>query len=447
MKKNLIVVSVLALALILSPLSGIGLGVSADEGNTPAVLSVSGNQGTVSGNQGSVSGDDFTPTATPAPTDPTETPAPTTAPVDQIVDELNKVLDENSDAAAEEVVAALREAVDGDIAEIGTAMTESREFRDKVESLEKKYAEEKGITIKEPVVTDAAKQYVDSGKVGIVGAAFNASPGTTSVKLWMDEAEKPDNLKELPGNYKTLALDITAYYDEFPIEGITDMPMTITMSVPAGFNAGRMEIRHYAYHLDTTYDTLDFVLNDDGTISFSVISFSTFAFIEAPSSSEPGTDTPSTPSKSTGSNTKQQDNLESLIASAAPGTIVRITKEQNINSLSNGVMKQLVKRGDVALEMEYTYNGVDYHIIIPAGLAENNDIPWYGPPYLSSYYSNYAVNANFVNPVSSVYVVQRGDTLSRIARRNNTTVAKLAAVNPQIKNVNRIMPGQIITIQ
>ncbi len=469
MKKNLIVVSVLALALILSPLSGIGLGVSADEGNTPAVLSVSGNQGTVSGNQGSVSGDDVTPTATPAPTDPTETPAPTdptetpaptdptetpaptdptetpaptTAPVDQIVDELNKVLDENSDAAAEEVVAALREAVDGDIAEIGTAMTESREFRDKVESLEKKYAEEKGITIKEPVVTDAAKQYVDSGKVGIVGAAFNASPGT-SVKLWMDEAEKPDNLKELPGNYKTLALDITAYYDEFPIEGITDMPMTITMSVPAGFNAGRMEIRHYAYHLDTTYDTLDFVLNDDGTISFSVISFSTFAFIEAPSSSEPGTDTPSTPSKSTGSNTKQQDNLESLIASAAPGTIVRITKEQNINSLSNGVMKQLVKRGDVALEMEYTY----YHIIIPAGLAENNDIPWYGPLYLSSYYSNYAVNANFVNPVSSVYVVQRGDTLSRIARRNNTTVAKLAAVNPQIKNVNRIMPGQIITIQ
>lgn len=126
MKKNLIVVSVLALALILSPLSGIGLGVSADEGNTPAVLSVSGNQGTVSGNQGSVSGDDVTPTATPAPTDPTETPAPTdptetpaptdptetpaptTAPVDQIVDELNKVLDENSDAAAEEVVAALR---------------------------------------------------------------------------------------------------------------------------------------------------------------------------------------------------------------------------------------------------------------------------------------------------------------------------------------------------
>ena len=74
----------------------------------------------------------------------------------------------------------------------------------------------------------------------------------TSVKLWMDEAEKPDNLKELPGNYKTLALDITAYYDEFPIEGITDMPMTITMSVPAGFNASRMEIRHYAYHLDTT---------------------------------------------------------------------------------------------------------------------------------------------------------------------------------------------------
>ena len=183
------------------------------------------------------------PSETPAPTDPTETPVPTAPPTDQIVDDLNKVLDENSDAPAEEVVAALREAVDGDIAEIGTAMTESKEFRDKVESLEQKYAAEKSITMNAPVVTDGAKQFVDAGKVGIVGAAFNANPGS-AVSLWMDQAEKPENLKALPDNYKAVALDIKVYCDDISMRGDMDMPMTITMPVPAGFDAGRLVIRH-----------------------------------------------------------------------------------------------------------------------------------------------------------------------------------------------------------
>lgn len=32
-------------------------------------------------------------------------------------------------------------------------------------------------------------------------------------------------------------------------------------------------------------------------------------------------------------------------------------------------MKELLKKGDVSLEMEYTYEGVDYRIYIPAGTA------------------------------------------------------------------------------
>ncbi|MDE6673535.1 MAG: LysM peptidoglycan-binding domain-containing protein, partial [Acetatifactor sp.] len=118
----------------------------------------------------------------------------------------------------------------------------------------------------------------------------------------------------------------------------------------------------------------------------------------------------------------------------------------NINSLSNSVMQQLAKRGDVALEMEYTYDGVDYHIVIPAGLAVDDDIPWYGPLYLSAYYSGYALSENTAAP-TSLYIVQSGDTLSKIARKHNTTVADLTMKNPQIKNVNSIKPGQIITIE
>ena len=42
---------------------------------------------------------------------------------------------------------------------------------------------------------------------------------------------------------------------------------------------------------------------------------------------------------------------------------------------------------------------------------------------------------------SGVYVVQRGDTLSKIAKQLGTTVANIAAKN-NIKNVNVIHVGQ-----
>ena len=42
--------------------------------------------------------------------------------------------------------------------------------------------------------------------------------------------------------------------------------------------------------------------------------------------------------------------------------------------------------------------------------------------------------------------VKKGDTLSAIAKANNTTVAKIAAANPQITNVNVIKPNQVITL-
>lgn len=44
------------------------------------------------------------------------------------------------------------------------------------------------------------------------------------------------------------------------------------------------------------------------------------------------------------------------------------------------------------------------------------------------------------------YVVQRGDTLSSIAYRFNTTVYAIIQVNPQITNPNLIYPGQVILI-
>ncbi len=45
-----------------------------------------------------------------------------------------------------------------------------------------------------------------------------------------------------------------------------------------------------------------------------------------------------------------------------------------------------------------------------------------------------------------IYIVERSDTLRRIANRFNTTVAAIVAANPSIKNPNLIFPGQRITL-
>lgn len=59
--------------------------------------------------------------------------------------------------------------------------------------------------------------------------------------------------------------------------------------------------------------------------------------------------------------------------------------------------------------------------------------------------SNTVVSEEQVS-VAVEYIVVKGDTLNRIARRNNMSLSELLALNPQIKNPNRIYPGQRIIV-
>ena len=57
------------------------------------------------------------------------------------------------------------------------------------------------------------------------------------------------------------------------------------------------------------------------------------------------------------------------------------------------------------------------------------------------------VGQKIVVPVEGdTYVVQRGDTLRKIAEAFDTTVAALLDLNPKIKNANLIYVGQVINI-
>ena len=136
-------------------------------------------------------------------------------------------------------------------------------------------------------------------------------------------------------------------------------------------------------------------------------------------------------------------------------------------ALPYDVMKTLQDNPDITLVFKTKYGGVNYVFTIPGSAVKANPlIPWYGPLYLLTFYGQYAVadpaansplsalaalaqlnqaNAqlNQANGASGLYVVKRGDTLSKIARMYNTTAANLALING-IKNPNKIYPGQIL---
>lgn len=128
------------------------------------------------------------------------------------------------------------------------------------------------------------------------------------------------------------------------------------------------------------------------------------------------------------------------IDEARPGSTVTVT---GVTTLSNGEMRKLAERANMTLVMEYTYEGKNYKVTIPAGKAVVNDIPWYGPLYLAAHYGNGAG----ADEAETVYTIKKSDTLTKIANANGITLTQLLEMNPDIKNPNRIYPGQKIVIK
>lgn len=78
--------------------------------------------------------------------------------------------------------------------------------------------------------------------------------------------------------------------------------------------------------------------------------------------------------------------LISDIEAAIPGTTLVIDRRYNRQYLTNAEMMALVNKQTVSLRMQYNYNGVEYDILIPAGVGVNNILAYYGPLYLAAYY-------------------------------------------------------------
>lgn len=145
-----------------------------------------------------------------------------------------------------------------------------------------------------------------------------------------------------------------------------------------------------------------------------------------------------------GSSNPYDKDLEGMIGGTPVGGVIQVTKEDGRNSLDLDMVKKVVDR-DLTLVMEYTYGGVDYRIVIPGKAAALDEtVPIYGPLYLAAHYSS---NAAVDGGSGATYTISKGDTLSKIAAANGTTVAALLSLNPEIKDVNVIYVGQSINVK
>lgn len=105
--------------------------------------------------------------------------------------------------------------------------------------------------------------------------------------------------------------------------------------------------------------------------------------------------------------------------------------------------KIIIKRGDTLSALAVKYN-TTVSELVKLNNIENANLIYAGESLLVP--SNSLENSNSQNENTEIYTVQTGDTLSDIAQRFNTTVSIIANDN-NIQNINLIYPGQKLQIR
>ena len=296
----------------------------------------------------------------------TPTPAPSTKPVEEVKNAVDAIdASKITDAAsADNAAVALIKIGSQDLKE---AMNAGQDTVNDVAAIEAAYKKAKGIKDTTLANSGAVKA------VGIVGAAFVAPDTTLSV-------EAPAATPEIASS--TYAVTSTPVYVEISLKAgpssvkSLPIPVAVTIETPAGVDGNKAVIFHF---VNGGLEEIKPIYNASAnTLTFTVNHFSTFAIAEANNTATAeGTDN---------AFGRYRDNVASEIANAKDGATVKISRDKNINALPNDIMQALYKKQTVALELEYTFEGNEYTVTIPAGKAEDNAIEWYGPLYLQMRY-------------------------------------------------------------
>ena len=122
-----------------------------------------------------------------------------------------------------------------------------------------------------------------------------------------------------------------------------------------------------------------------------------------------------------------------------PGQVLEIILKSNNIEQTQNTITYIIKRGDNLWNIARKY-GVSVNDIVKWNNIKNKNLIYAGNRLII-----YTNNQNNSNNNQINYIVKRGDTLSAIALKYNTTVNRLVQING-IKNKNLIYVGQIIKI-
>lgn len=195
---------------------------------------------------------------------------------------VNNVIDsaiENADTA-DEAVNAISEGAD--MSALQVAMQTDDTVLDKIEELEKRYQSENSVSVGENQVSEEAGQYVDANDISMIGAAFNAAENET---ISLDISVPETKIDVDTNRYAdSVQLDLKLVSDSEEIHELR-LPITITMPIPAGLDSVHLTILHYKND-GSTPEVVEYRVNDDRTITFTVTSFSDFVFAVEKQASE-----------------------------------------------------------------------------------------------------------------------------------------------------------------
>ncbi|MDE6816317.1 MAG: hypothetical protein K2P71_09860, partial [Lachnospiraceae bacterium] len=182
-----------------------------------------------------------------------------------VADELKGLLDNN--AGADAILEALEKK---DTEDLAVSIQTDQDTRDAMKEAEKRFAEQKGISVNTSVASDMSDKV--TGGVSILGAAFNAGIDVRSMTL---NITKPTQEKEVDKEQYKNVVQINMTLDGAADVQNLKVPVRITMPIPVGVEPHNLQILHY--HNDGSYEAI-WPHISGGTASFTLTSFSTFAF-------------------------------------------------------------------------------------------------------------------------------------------------------------------------
>lgn len=291
----------------------------------------------------------------------------------------------------------------------------------KLSALEEDYASEKNIIKKEPTVEPAVAGSIN-GTVKVIGAGFNVADGN-SVQLVI--GEKAGAGITVNSSYsKAVQLNIclketaagTGHVSE--VSGDLRMPVTITMPVPTGIDASRLVILHDKDGDGTSDETMPYFLSE-GKVTLTLTHCSNFAFAER-------TDSSSESNNGSGQSSSADTTVsEETVSVPVEYTVVRGDTLGRIARKNNMTLSALLSLNPQILNPNRIYPG--QKIVIG--------------------YTGKTVNSASAETGAEYYIVQKGDYLYRIARKNGLTLNRLAALNPEIIRQKYIYVGQRIKVK